>query len=122
MGAAPRDAEYRFYLGRLQQEMGQYSEAVASFRAILVYHPRHLATHFFLGKAYSQLGQQGNACFHLGLYYYGKGQREKAKFQLEKALSMTTDATRRQEVETLLANMEKAAGKKKTVTPGRRKR
>ena len=122
VGAAPRDAEYRFYLGRLQQEMGQYNEAVASFRAILVYYPRHLATHFFLGKAYSQLGQQGNACFHLGLYYYGKGQREKAKFQLEKALSMTTDATRRQEVETLLANMEKTAGKKKTVTPGRRKR
>jgi predicted Zn-dependent protease len=123
VGAAPRDAEYRFYLGRLQQEMGQYSEAIASFRAILVYHPRHLATHFFLGKAYSQLGQQGDACFHLGLYYYGKGQREKAQFQLEKSLSMATDATRREEIEKLLASMEKASGKnKKNVTPGRKKR
>ena len=122
VGAAPRDAEYRFYLGRLQQEMGQYREAVATFRHILVDHPRHLATHYFLGKAYSQLGQQGDACFHLGLYYYGKRQRKKAKFQFEKALSMTTDATRRKDIETLLANMEQAGKKKKTVSPGRQKR
>ncbi len=113
VGAAPRDAEYRFYLGRIQQEMGQYNEAIATFRAILVYHPRHLPTHFFLGKAYSQMGRRGDAFFHLGLYYYGKGQRKKAAFQLEKALSMTDDAKRRQEIQKLLANLDEAAKKKK---------
>ncbi len=123
VGAAPRDPEYRFYLGRLQLEMGQHREAVATFRAILVYHPRHLATHFYLGKAYNELRQPGNSDFHLGLYYYGKGQRKKAKFRLEKALAMTSDASRRQEIDRLLANLEKASGKKKkTVEPGRRKR
>ncbi len=120
VGAAPRDAEYRFYLGRLQQEMGQYNEAVVTYREILVYHPRHLATHYFLGKAYSQVGQRGEAFFHLGLYYYGKGQRKQAKFQLEKALAMTTDAARRQEIEKLLANLEPK--KKKAERPSRRKR
>ncbi len=121
VGAAPRDAEYRFYLGRLQQEMGQYQEAVATYRAILVYHPRHLPTHYFLGKAYSQIGQRGEAFFHLGLYYYGKGQRKKAKFQLEKALAMTTDATRREEIDKLLANLEPKK-KKQAERPNRRKR
>ncbi len=122
VGAAPRDAEYRFYLGRLQQEMGQYNEAVATFRAILVYHPRHLPTHYFLGKAYSQIGQRGDAFFHLGLYYYGKGQRKQAKFQLEKALTMTTDAKRRQEIDKLLANLEPKKNKKKAERSSRRKR
>ncbi len=123
VGAAPRDAEYRFYLGRLQLEMGQPKEAVATFRAILVYHPRHLATHFYLGKAYNELQQPGNSDFHLGLYYYGKRQPKKAKFRLEKALAMTTDAARRQDIEQLLAKLNKALNKKKkTVEPGRRKR
>ncbi|MGD9097255.1 MAG: M48 family metalloprotease [Desulfobacterales bacterium] len=121
VGAAPRDAEYRFYLGRLQQEMGQYQEAVATYRAILVYHPRHLPTHYFLGKAYSQIGQRGEAFFHLGLYYYGKGQRKQAKFQLEKARTMTTDATRLEEIDKLLANLEPQK-KKKAEHSGRRKR
>ncbi|MDJ0723052.1 MAG: M48 family metalloprotease [Desulfobacterales bacterium] len=121
VGAAPRDAEYRFYLGRLQQEMGQYQEAVTTYRAILVYHPRHLPTHYFLGKAYSQIGQRGEAYFHLGLYYYGKGQHKKAKFQLEKALTMTTDANRREEIDKLLANLEPKK-KKNAERSNRRKR
>ncbi len=123
VGSAPRDAEYRFYLGRIQQEMGNYQEAIATFRAILVYHPQHLPTHFFLGKAYSQIGRRGDAFYHLGLYYYGKRQRKKAIFQLEKALSMTADETRRQEIEMLLANLDDSRKKKKKpIESSRRKR
>ncbi len=123
VGAAPRDAEYRFYLGRLQQEMGQDEKAVTTFRAILVYHPRHLPTHFYLGKAYNRLKQQGNSDFHLGLYYLGKGQRKQAKFRLEKALALTTDEARRQEIEKLLARLDKAGSKKKkTGASSRRQR
>ncbi|MBL0715642.1 MAG: M48 family metalloprotease [Desulfosarcina sp.] len=113
VGAAPRDPEYRFYLGRVQQEMGRPEEAIETFRAGLVYSPQHLPTHFFLGKAYSQLGRKGDAFYHLGLYYFGKRQSKKAKFQLEKALSLTTDEIRRKEIETLLADLDGAAKKKK---------
>jgi predicted Zn-dependent protease len=123
VGTAPRDAEYRFYLGRIQQEMGQYQEAIATFKAILVYHPRHLPTHYYLGMVYNNIKQQGSSDFHLGLYYYGKGKRKQAKFRLEKALAMTTDATRRQEIEKLLANLDETAKKeKKTPKSSRRTR
>ena len=39
--------------------------------------------------------------------------RKQAKFRLEKALAMTTDETRRQEIQKLLANLDAAAQKKK---------
>jgi hypothetical protein len=55
------------------------------------------------------------------LYYYGKGQRKQAKFQLEKARTMTTDATRLEEIDKLLANLEPQK-KKKAEHSGRRKR
>jgi predicted Zn-dependent protease len=123
VGAAPGDPEYRFYLGRLYQEMGRYPEAVETFQAILVYHPRHLPTHFFLGKAYSQIGDRAGAFYHLGLYYYGKEQPKQAIRQLEQALTLTTDAIRRKEIETLLAELkEKPATPKKKSARKRRTR
>jgi predicted Zn-dependent protease len=118
---APRDPEYRFYLGRLQLEMGQYSEAIATFGAILVYHPRHYATHYYIGQAYNRIGDKGNELYHLGLYYYGNKKAEQAIFQLEKALSLATDETRRKEIETILADL-KDAGKNKAEKTARKKR
>jgi predicted Zn-dependent protease len=110
-GALEADAdqpEGRYFLGRAYQEQGQLETAAGQFEALLQNHPAYHQAHFDLGKVYSQMGRRGAAFYHLGRYYYGKGDMAKAAFQLKKALEFDQDPEQRQAVEELLAEIEKA--------------
>jgi predicted Zn-dependent protease len=83
---APDRAESHYYLARAYQEEGKLDTAVSQYEKVLQDHPDYYQAHFDLGKVYSQMRRQGEALYHLGRFYYGKGDMQKAAFQLKKAL------------------------------------
>jgi predicted Zn-dependent protease len=108
---APGQPEARYYLGRAYQEEGKLDAAVSQYEKLLEDHPDYVQAHFDLGKAYSQMRRQGDAFFHLGKFYYGKGELQKAAFQLKKALEFEQAPKQRSETEDLLAEIEKEDAK-----------
>ena len=101
--------EALYFLARSYQETGKLDTAVSYFNVLLEEHPRYNQAHFDIGKTYSQMGRQGDAFFHLGSYYYGKGDMKKATFQLKKALEFEQGAQQRKATNDLLAKIESAA-------------
>ena len=102
-----------YYLARTYQETGQLDTAVSYFKVLLDQYPNYNQAHFDIGKVYSQMGRRGDAFYHLGKYYYGKGDMKKATFQLSKALDFDQDPKQRKETESLLAQIKAAAEEKK---------
>jgi len=104
--SAPPDS--RYYLARAYQGEGKLDTAVSQYERLLRDHPDYYQAHFDLGKVYSQMRRQGEAFYHLGKFYYGKGDMQKAAFQLRKALEFDQPPKQRGETEDLLAEIETA--------------
>lgn len=111
LATAPDQPESRYFLGRAYQEAGRLDTAIGHFETLLEKRPDYHQAHFDLGKVFSQKGRQGEAFYHLGLFYYGRGDMQKASFQLKKALDFQQDPAQRKAAETLLTEIESAAGK-----------
>jgi beta-barrel assembly-enhancing protease len=109
VGTGSDQSEALYFMARAYQETGQLDTAVSYFEVLLDKHPDYNQAHFDLGKVYSQMGRRGEAFFHLGKYYYGKGDMQKATFQLKKALEFDQDPKQRKEVDALLAEIDAAA-------------
>ncbi len=113
-GTHTAQPEGRYFLARAYQEKGQLEKAAGLFEAVLAAHPDYHQAHFDLGKVCSQMGRQGAAFYHLGRYHYGKGDMEKAAFQLKKALEFDQDAEQRKAAEDLLTEIEGGGQEKET--------
>jgi beta-barrel assembly-enhancing protease len=109
VGTGSDQSEALYFMARTYQETGQLDTAVSYFEMLLDKYPDYNQAHFDLGKVYSQMGRRGEAFFHLGKYYYGKGDMQKATFQLKKALEFDQDPKQRKEVDALLAEIDAAA-------------
>lgn len=113
VGTGSDQPEGLYFIARAYQETGQLDTAVSYFERLLDTYPNYTQANFDLGKVYSQMGRRGEAFFHLGKYYYGKGDMKKATFQLQKALEFEQDPKPRKEAEALLAEIKAAAEEKK---------
>jgi len=109
VGAGVQQPDGLYFLARAHQETGHLDAALSYFEALLENHPDYNQAHFDIGKVYSQMRRQGDAFFHLGRFYYGKGDMKKATFQLKKALEFDQTPQQRKATEALLAEIETAA-------------
>ena len=100
-----QNAEGRFYLGRTQMEMGRLEKAVETFTAALQIDKQYLPAMYFLGKTNGRLGNMPEAHFHLGLYYYYKGQYRNARHHLARARDLLSDPDKLEEVNQALKAM-----------------
>jgi len=110
----PEFADGLFYLGRTYQQLGMYKEAVGYLEELYDLAPRYPRLTYFLGNAHGKLGQLGKAHYYLALYYLQKGERETARFHLQRASEAETDPVNKDRIEDLLSKI-------KPVKPGQKK-
>ena len=108
VGAGTDQRDGLYFMARAQQELGQLDTALSYFELLIANHPEYTQAHFDIGKVYSQMRRQGDAFYHLGHYYYDKGDMKKASFQLKKSLQFDQDPKKRKEAKALLAKIETA--------------
>jgi predicted Zn-dependent protease len=108
-GTGADQPEGIYYMARAHQEKGQLDTALSYYKLLLDKHPNYTQAYFDMGKVCSQMGRQGDAFYHLGTFYYRKGDMQKAAFQLKKALAFEQAPEQRRATEALLAEIEAAA-------------
>ena len=99
--------ETLFLLGRTQMEMGDLNGALAAFENLISLKPEYPEAAFFLGRTYGKLGTLDQAHYYLGLHYRKSGDTKNAQFHLQKALPLTKDPIRRDQIEDLLRELKK---------------
>ena len=110
----PDYSECLLYLGRTQMELGQFKAATDYFRQLIEKHPGYKEGFYFLGQSSGKEGNLADAHYFLGIYYIKKRDGKSAVMHFKRALKYTNDADRRQEIEKILAKLDKAtSGKKK---------
>jgi beta-barrel assembly-enhancing protease len=110
----PEYADGLFFLGRTYQQQGLYSEAARYLAALYDIDPRYPRLCYFLGNAFGKLGRLGEAHYYLALYYLQKGERDTARFHLERADKIETDPVNKDRIDDLLSKL-------KLEKPGQRK-
>jgi predicted Zn-dependent protease len=85
------DASRQLYLGRTQMEMGRIRTALGTFKQLVATNPRYAEGLYNLGEAYGKLNILDEAHYNLGLYYKEKGMRQKAVFNLKRALAKASN-------------------------------
>jgi predicted Zn-dependent protease len=107
-GALSVDADQSqalFFLGRTEMELGRLDTAESLLRraAAGTFPPPHV--YYFLGKLCGQKGDLVDAHYYLGIHYQQEGQHKAAEVQLRKALELTRDPQRRQQIEARLKEL-----------------
>lgn len=113
----PEFADGLFFLGRTYQQLGNYPEAARHLEALYDIAPRYPRLCYFLGNAYGKLGRLGEAHYYLALYYLRKGERDTARFHLERASQVTTDPIHKDRVDDLLGKLKPAKPDQKQIQP-----
>ena len=104
---APDDPEGLFYLGRTLMEMGKFKDAESTLRTLTKKHSDYKPGFYFLGNTYGKQGKLADAHYTLGLYYTKKSEHRNAVVQFEKALELTKDPGKKQEIKNLLKKVSK---------------
>ncbi len=110
----PEYADGLFFLGRTYQQLGNHPEAARHLEALYDIVPRYPRLSYFLGNALGKLGRLGEAHYYLALYYLHKGERDTARFHLERASKVATDPINIDRINDLL-------GKTKPTKPDQKK-
>ena len=109
VGLAPEDSEGLYYLSRTQMELGDLDKAAQGFNTIIKRNPKETEAYLFLGNIYGMQNNLGQAHYYLGKFNQLKRRWKTALVHLEKALSIISDPKQKEEVETLLKQVKKAA-------------
>jgi predicted Zn-dependent protease len=110
----PDYSDCLIYLGRTQMELGQFKAASSYFHQLTEKHPGYKEGFYLLGQSSGKEGNLADAHYYLGIYFIKKRDRKSAVVHFKRALKHTNDADRRQEIEKILAKLDKAmSGKKK---------
>ncbi|MCP3954495.1 MAG: M48 family metalloprotease [Desulfobacterales bacterium] len=102
----PEYADGLFFLGRTYQQLGSYTEAVRYLEALYDIAPRYPRLCYFLGNAHGKLGHLGEAHYYLALYYLRKGERDTARFHLERASAEENDPINKDRIDDLLGKLK----------------
>ena len=106
---APQDIESLYYLARTNMAIGNLTQAVEEFNAYLKKNPKAAEVHRLLGSTYGMQDKLGRAHYHLGKYNQMKSRWKTARVHLQKALALISDPKQKEEVETMLKQVKKAA-------------
>ncbi len=113
----PEFANGLFFLGRTYQQLGNYPEAARHLERLYDIAPRYPRLCYFLGNALGKLGRLGEAHYYLALYYMQKGERDTARFHLERASKVATDPINKDRIDDLLGKLKPAKGDQKKMKP-----
>jgi tetratricopeptide (TPR) repeat protein len=94
-------------LGRVQMEMGRTRTALATFKQLVARNPGYIEALYYLGAAYGRLNILDEAHYNLGLYYKEKGMKEKAVFNLKRALAKASNDEIRERIRKALDSLDK---------------
>ncbi len=111
-------------LGAFLFDQGSYADAQREFSTVLAHDPSSVSARFNLGRTLAAMGQQtaaiktfeevlqlapndAEAHYQLGLSYAASGRMNDAVSEIQRALSFSTDAQIRREMETKLAEIQK---------------
>jgi len=108
---APQDTETLYYLARTNMASGNLAQAVVEFKSYLKENPKEAEVHRLLGSTYGMQEKLGMAHYHLGKYNQMKGRWKTARIHLKKALPFITDPKLKEEIETMLKQVNKAANR-----------
>jgi predicted Zn-dependent protease len=84
-----------YMLGRCRLEMGEPAEALKNLTAAERFNERLPSLHYYLGMAYGQLNQLGQAHYQFGLHQERKGELKTAAFHFQEALKYADNQTLR---------------------------
>ena len=90
-------------------ELGDLDKAAEGFNTILKRNPKETEAYLFLGNIYGMQKNMGEAHYHLGKYNQLKRRWKTAVVHLEKALPLISDPKQKEEIETMLKQVKKAA-------------
>ena len=108
---APHDTESLYYLARTNMALGNLTQAVDEFKTYLNKNPKDPEVHRLLGSTYGMQEKLGMAHYHLGKYNQMKGRWKTARVHLQKALPLISDPKLKEEIETMLKKVIKAANR-----------
>ncbi len=111
LNAGESPPEAMFYLGRTLLETGREPEALRILDTLVARHPAYREARYFLGEALGRTGRLPEAHYHLGLYHWATRDIKNARFHLERALDGMHNETRRDQIQELLKQMDKAEEK-----------
>ena len=81
------------------------------FKSYLKKNPKEAEAHRLLGSAYGMQEKLGMAHYHLGKYNQMIGRWKTASIHLQKALPFITDSKLKEDIETMLKQVKKAANR-----------
>ena len=106
--ALPGDnAEAMYFLGRTQLSLGNYEKAVKLFEYLINHQRTYTSTYYYLGEAYSKLGDEGNSHYQLGQFHYWQGDFKLADFHLKKARQLITDPNKLKRIDQMVKETER---------------
>jgi predicted Zn-dependent protease len=105
LGIDSDNIDGRYYMGRTHLALKEIPEAVAIFKALLKTDPAHRDLIYFASQAYGQQGNMKEAYYYLGRHYYRQGRAKQAIAQLKKALGLTDNVERKEEIQAMLKEL-----------------
>ena len=88
-------------------EQGKPTEASTHLAKAAQIYSRLPDIHYYLGMAYGQANELGQAHYQFGLYNVGKGSLRNARFHFQEALRHTENPELEKEIRSYLAKLDK---------------
>jgi predicted Zn-dependent protease len=88
-------------------EMGQLKKAVTLLEDMIAKTRDHSLARYTLAEAYGKLGEDGQAHYHLGLYYFSKKDAKNALFHLKRASKIIKDPDQLKKIDEKIKFVEK---------------
>ncbi|MFZ5565335.1 MAG: M48 family metalloprotease [Thermodesulfobacteriota bacterium] len=100
------DTERYFYTAMAAEKLGIHEKSTALFRQIIQKEPQYLPAIYELGKAEGERGNLEDAHFYLGIYHNNRREPDTALFHLNKAMELTRDEKRKEQIKKMLADIQ----------------
>ncbi|MFO8049615.1 MAG: M48 family metalloprotease [Desulfosudaceae bacterium] len=100
------DHEKQLLRAKAALKTGRLSESISILEAILDRRPDDNEVLYALGNSHGKKGNDSRAHYYLGLYYKNKDKPETALFHLEKALSLTDDSVRKEDIKIIIEEVK----------------